>query len=155
VPFFKGADPGFISQVVMILKPAHFLPDDLVIEKGTAGDLMFFIASGNLDVVIDGKTIGHLKPGQFFGEIALLFGHMKRTASIRAVTSCSLYSLSRYDLESVLNIYPEMAENLQKIAEKRLEVEIGRITDSNKAAQRANPLAGAFKDSEDNLATDK
>jgi voltage-gated potassium channel len=69
VPFFKGADNGFISQVVMILKPAHFLPDDLVIEKGTAADYMFFIASGNLEVLLDDKPVAELSPGQFFGGI--------------------------------------------------------------------------------------
>ncbi len=137
VPFFKTADSGFINQVVMILKPAHFLPDDIVIEKGTAGDLMFFIASGNLDVISDGKTIANLRPGQFFGEIALLFGHMKRTATIKCSTSCSLYSLSRSDLDQVLEIYPEMADNLEKIAEKRLEADLVRIAEIAKKADRA------------------
>jgi CRP-like cAMP-binding protein len=126
VPFFKGADNGFISQVVMILKPCHFLPDDLVIEKGTAGDFMFFIASGNLEVMVDNVAVVELTPGQFFGEIALLFGHMKRTATIRAKTNCSLYSLSRSDLDSILEVYPEMAEKLQKTAEERIGQDLVR-----------------------------
>ena len=67
VPFFKGADNGFISQVVMILKPEHYLSGDVVIEKGTAGDLMFFIASGMLEVIMNDKVVAKLGPGQFFG----------------------------------------------------------------------------------------
>ncbi|KAJ3324451.1 hypothetical protein HDV06_006862 [Boothiomyces sp. JEL0866] len=126
VPFFKGADNGFISQVVMILKPAHFLKDDLVIEKGTAGDLMFFIASGTLEVVVNNVAVAQLSPGQFFGEIALLFGNMKRTASIRATSSCNLYSLSRSDLNFILEVYPEMAEKMQKIAEERIASNLGK-----------------------------
>jgi signal-transduction protein with cAMP-binding, CBS, and nucleotidyltransferase domain len=67
VPFFKGADNGFISQVVMILKPAFYLAADIVIEGGTAGDLMFFIASGTLEVISNEKVVASLSPGQFFG----------------------------------------------------------------------------------------
>jgi CRP-like cAMP-binding protein len=67
VPFFKGADNGFISQVVMILKPEHYLSGDIVIEKGSAGDLMFFIAHGSLEVIVNDKVVAKLGPGQFFG----------------------------------------------------------------------------------------
>jgi hypothetical protein len=59
-------------------------------------------------------------------EIALLFGHMKRTASIRAKTACSLYSLSRSDLDKILEVYPDMAEKLQKTAEERLAHDLQR-----------------------------
>eukprot|EP00842_Homolaphlyctis_polyrhiza_P000617 jgi/Hompol1/1556/HPOL_005632-RA len=45
VPFFKDADRHFITQVVMILRVCHYLPGDFVIEEGTIGDQMFFIAS--------------------------------------------------------------------------------------------------------------
>ncbi|KAI8892090.1 hyperpolarization activated cyclic nucleotide-gated potassium channel 2 [Globomyces pollinis-pini] len=81
---------------------------------------MYFISSGTLDVIIDGNKVATLSPGQFFGEIALLFGNMKRTATIKAVTSCTLYSLSRTDLGFILEVYPEMAEKMQKIAEERI-----------------------------------
>jgi CRP-like cAMP-binding protein len=133
VPFFKGASSGFISQVVMILRPVHFLPEDLVIEKGTAGDQMFFIATGYLEVVIDGgKVVGQLGPGQFFGEIAMLFGHMKRTATIRARSACSLYSLSRMELNLVLDVYPEMAEQLKRTAEERMIQDLNRKAELDK-----------------------
>lgn len=72
VPFFRDADNGFLSQVVMILKLCYFLPGDMVIEKGTVGDLMFFIASGTLEVVVDVKTVATLNPGQFFGGNTIL-----------------------------------------------------------------------------------
>jgi CRP-like cAMP-binding protein len=48
-----------------------------------------------------------------------------------------LYSLSRSDLDQVLEIYPEMADNLEKIAEKRLEADLVRIAEIAKKADRA------------------
>jgi hypothetical protein len=67
VPFFKDADHSFITQVVTILKVNHFLPDDFIIEQGTTGDQMFFIESGSVEVIVDGKAVAVLQPGQFFG----------------------------------------------------------------------------------------
>jgi CRP-like cAMP-binding protein len=120
VPFFKDADKYFISQVVMILKVNHYLPGDYVIEEGTSGDHMYFIASGTVEAIVNGVSRAKLFPGLFFGEIALLFGRMKRTASIRAVTHCVLYSLSRQDLNSVLELNPVMADKMKQVAADRL-----------------------------------
>jgi CRP-like cAMP-binding protein len=51
---------------------------------------------------------------------------MKRTSSIRAKTACSLYSLSRTDLDTILEVYPEMGEKLLKTAEERLTQDLQR-----------------------------
>ena len=45
---------------------------------------------------------------------------MKRTASIRSMTHCILYSLSRQDLNSVLELNPVMAEKMKQVAADRL-----------------------------------
>ncbi|KAL2912093.1 hypothetical protein HK105_208446 [Polyrhizophydium stewartii] len=120
VPFFKDADHFFITQVVMILHVTHYMPGDYVIEEGNIGDNMFFIASGTLEVIVGGTARAKLSPGLFFGEIALLYGRMRRTASVRAVTNCILYSLSRPDLNTVLECNPKMADKMRKVAEERL-----------------------------------
>jgi CRP-like cAMP-binding protein len=120
VPFFKDADKYFITQVVMILKVNHYLPGDYIIEEGTSGDHMYFIASGTVEAIVNGVVRAKLSPGLFFGEIALLFGRMKRTASIRALSHCILYSLSRQDLNSVLELNPVMAERMRQVAADRL-----------------------------------
>ncbi|KAJ3325256.1 hypothetical protein HDV06_005013 [Boothiomyces sp. JEL0866] len=120
VPFFKDGDKFFIAQVVMILKVNYYLPGDYVIEEGTTGDQMYFIASGTVEAIVNGVARAKLSPGSFFGEIALLFGRMKRTASIRAFTHCRLYSLSRKDLNSILELNPYMADRMKQVASDRL-----------------------------------
>ncbi|KAJ3262213.1 Potassium/sodium hyperpolarization-activated cyclic nucleotide-gated channel 3 [Boothiomyces macroporosus] len=120
VPFFKDGDKFFIAQVVMILKVNYYLPGDYVIEEGTTGDQMYFIASGQVEAIVNGVARAKLSPGSFFGEIALLFGRMKRTASIRAFTHCRLYSLSRKDLNSILELNPSMADRMKQVASERL-----------------------------------
>ncbi|KAI8813156.1 hypothetical protein BJ742DRAFT_866062 [Cladochytrium replicatum] len=120
VPFFSKADNGFIGSIVRVLQLNHFLAGDVVLEEGTSGEEMYFILSGVLEVVIGGRVQAQLMPGMFFGEIAVLFGRMKRTANIRAVTPCVLYSLSKRDLDVVLEDFPEVTEAMTVVANERL-----------------------------------
>jgi signal-transduction protein with cAMP-binding, CBS, and nucleotidyltransferase domain len=76
VPFFKDAERSFITQVVTVLKICHFLPEDIIIEQGSAGDNMYFIESGVVDVSVQGKTVANLHAGQFFGGLYLLMRNM-------------------------------------------------------------------------------
>ena len=53
-------------------------------------------------------------------EIAVIFGEMARTATIRAAIPCILYSLSKVDLDRVLREHPAVAVKIRKVAEERL-----------------------------------
>jgi CRP-like cAMP-binding protein len=54
---------------------------------------------------------------------------MRRTATIRGITNCNLYSLSRSELNYILQLYPEMAETIRKTAEERMVKDINRKKD--------------------------
>ena len=121
VPFLKDADRHFINQLVTKMKLKHFLTGDVVIDEGSSGEEMFFIASGSVEVITGGQVRATLDTGLFFGEIALVLGRMKRTATIRTQKPCRLYSLSRSDLENVLASYPVMQEKMIHVAKERLD----------------------------------
>ncbi|KAJ3256271.1 hypothetical protein HK103_005634 [Boothiomyces macroporosus] len=113
VPFFRSSEKGFISNLVMMLKPMHFLKDDIVIEKGSVGAQMFFISSGNLEVNLNGRVL----------EIALLLKNPKRTATIKALTDCFLFSLSREALYKIKDWYPDVGKKMQEMADERIEAD--------------------------------
>ena len=58
-------------------------PDGNVIEQGKANDAFYMVYEGDFSVIIDGKTIAHLNPGDFCGEISLL----RDTAATATVVS--------------------------------------------------------------------
>ena len=63
---------------------------------------MFIIKSGEVVVMgPDGTPSHHLGDGAFFGEICLLDTSLKRTASVRSVQQCELYTLSKEALDEV------------------------------------------------------
>lgn len=122
VPMFQGAEESFLKEIALELRPVVFTPGDFVFREGDPGNEMYFISRGRLDVLSgDGsilfKTLGE---GDFFGEIALLESR-SRTASIRAVDYCDLYSLDKETFDRVLNHYPNIAEHIQAEASLRNE----------------------------------
>ena len=60
---------AMIKEIVSLLKPVLVVPGGKVVRRGEAGDAMYFISSGAVEVGIepDPITIGS---GDFFGELA-------------------------------------------------------------------------------------
>eukprot|EP00762_Andalucia_godoyi_P006368 ANDGO_05937.mRNA.1 Cyclic nucleotide-gated cation channel subunit A len=134
VPLFQGADPQFISTIVMSMRPRVSLPNSYIIKKGEVGKEMFFISRGEVEVVSeDGAVVyARLKEGSFFGEIALVTSG-KRTASVRAATYCDLFVLMKEDFDEVLADFPEQAKAILQAAEARYNLIKKTSTSDDKA----------------------
>lgn len=70
-------------------------------------------------VVVASRHLGYLHPGEYFGEYSCLLGQ-ERSATVVASGYVELYSLSRADLEMVLQQWPELAEQFEAMGEYRL-----------------------------------
>eukprot|EP01006_Ploeotia_vitrea_P001001 TRINITY_DN104032_c0_g1_i1.p1 TRINITY_DN104032_c0_g1~~TRINITY_DN104032_c0_g1_i1.p1 ORF type:complete len:275 (-),score=119.17 TRINITY_DN104032_c0_g1_i1:39-818(-) len=119
VPFLKDKSEPFIRMLVSLLKSVVMSAGDVFIREGERGSRMFFIIKGDVQVYRDhnGETIRVLHQGDIVGELSLLFAST-RTASVRALTHCDLYSLSKRDLESVLLQYPQVALEVRQYAKE-------------------------------------
>jgi voltage-gated potassium channel len=120
VPFFKGASNILLLAIVEHLKPCIALPNEMIIRKGEIGHCMFFIASGSVEVLAaDGKTpVATLTEGNFFGEIALL-EKVPRSADVRSISYCDLYTLEKAALDFVIEQYPDFGRHICVMAEQR------------------------------------
>ncbi|QEN09256.1 cyclic nucleotide-binding domain-containing protein [Oceanispirochaeta crateris] len=120
VPIFKGANEEFIKEVILNLNPVVFTPGDYVVIKGEIGYEMYFISRGSVDVVSEDESIVYatLGAGSFFGEIALLLS-APRNATIKAKDYCDCYSLDKETFDQILVRFPEFAEKIREMAEKR------------------------------------
>ena len=120
VPLFQTAGEDLIREIVLNLTPVVFTPGDTIVTAGEVGFQMFFISQGSVDVLsADERTVyATLTAGQFFGEIALLLS-MPRTATIRAREYCDLYRLDKENFDRVIQRYPDFAERIHELAEKR------------------------------------
>ena len=68
----------------------HYEPGETLFNEGDAGDSVFMILSGRVEVLkrfgAEPRVVRRLGPGEYFGEMALL-GRHPRSATTRALTS--------------------------------------------------------------------
>lgn len=88
------------SHIAAICEVETFKAGSLIIQEGTDGESMYISAKGTLEVLNKGQHVCYMKPGEFFGEIALI-QESKRTATVVAKEDAVLLSLSRKDLFEV------------------------------------------------------
>ena len=127
VALFQDCESGFLAELVLKLKLAVFSPGDYVCRKGDIGREMYIVRQGKLSVVAeDGRQIyATLAEGSVFGEISILNikGNKqgnRRTASIRSLGYSDLFCLSKDDLWTALQEYPDAQESLMRRGEELL-----------------------------------
>jgi MFS family permease len=83
-----------IERLARALVPAQATAGEVVIREGDAGDTVYFIETGSVEVTRGGRHVAHLGPGEVFGEIALLRA-VPRTATITATSDSTFQTLER------------------------------------------------------------
>jgi voltage-gated potassium channel len=117
VPAFAGLDGAALAELVSLLRARKFPPHTIIIRKGDDGDSMYFIASGEVEVVLPHSVVV-LQEGDFFGEVAIL-GRIKRTATVIARRHSELLVLDAADVVKFMDQNPRVAGVLrEKMAER-------------------------------------
>lgn len=113
----SGLSDRQLAAVAKLLRPRFAVPNERIVRKGDAGDAVYFIGSGAVDVILPGRHV-HLGTGDFFGEMALLLGR-KRNADIVALTYCRLLVLRKSDFERFTAANPEAGSAIEAVAAAR------------------------------------
>ena len=118
VPFFASLGPAAIADVTHMLRTIDLPARTTIIRKGQAGDCMYFIASGEVEVDLPGKKVA-LGEGAFFGEMALL-GNNLRSANITTTRVSQLLVLDLVDFRLLMARHPDLAETIDAEAQRRV-----------------------------------
>jgi len=99
IPLLAQLSEEEMLRVKSDLRVRPFAKREVVLQKGGQGDSLLFLLTGSLqvvDITEDGRAVGlrMLKPGDFFGEIAVINGSL-RSASIVAMSSGLIALLPR------------------------------------------------------------
>jgi voltage-gated potassium channel len=117
VPFFAALGPSAIADVTHMLRTMDLPARTMIIRKGQAGDCMYFIAAGEVEVDLPGKKLT-LGDGAFFGEMALL-GNNLRNANITTTRVSKLLVLDLVDFRMLMARHPDLAETIDAEAKRR------------------------------------
>lgn len=124
IHFFRGQDSTFIVSVCKMLKACFFSPQDWIFKEGEVGLEMYFMQMGNVQMICyvnnQEVVLEAFSSGSYFGEIAILLDGLRREASARAASFCSMFSFTKAALSELLSMHPEVARSMQEEMEARL-----------------------------------
>src|ERR671934_1066672 len=124
VPLFADLSADSIERLAEAAKEVETPAGQVLVQPGTKGTGMFFIAEGTA-VVETKRQARELGPGDFFGELALMRQDATRTARVRAKTPLRCLALDRASFRRLTSEHPEVAASLLEIALARLAENAG------------------------------
>lgn len=123
IPLFAELNDDEMGKVKANLRVKCFARHETVIQKGSVGDSLLILLSGNLqaiDVTEDGRIVGlrMLSEGDFFGEIAVIQGSV-RSASVIALSKSLVAFLPSEITMHLFSHSPSVAQHvLRRLAAK-------------------------------------
>ena len=123
-PLFGDFSREDLMAVMQGLRFRAFQPGDIVVGDGEPADSLFVISSGRVKAFVKGaegryRATREMGEGEFFGEIAILYGR-PRTATVTAAEPCELLELDRTTVETLAATRPRVREVLRSFCEARI-----------------------------------
>eukprot|EP00986_Skeletonema_menzelii_P018432 scaffold26639_cov151-Skeletonema_menzelii.AAC.8 len=156
IPFLQQGNkvPQFVADCVSMFSPMVFNEGDFIVKEGTQADEMYFLVKGTAGVFYGSKLAAIINEGSYFGEIGCIMGMGGiRRASVKALTVTEVQALSKRNLNILLVEYPEVADELKKVARDRAsiaskgksrsssnEAESSKIASNETLSTSGNPL---------------
>jgi CRP/FNR family transcriptional regulator, cyclic AMP receptor protein len=127
VPLFADLERRELEGIASSLKERTFQPGQTVAAEGSGGVGFFVIDEGEARVTVQGVERGRLRPGDYFGEIALI-AESDRTATVVADTELRCLGMTAWD-------FRPLVEQNGKVAWKLLQALVQKL---RQAEQRAS-----------------
>ena len=106
------------------LVESRFRGGEFVFRQGDAGDRIYVVKSGEVEVVRDDPEKGEvvlarLGKGAYFGEMALL-SQAPRNASVRAATEVTALAIERDDFRALFSSIPAFEKSIRDVLKERV-----------------------------------
>lgn len=117
--------PEAIEEILPCIRTRHLRAGDILFRAGDAGDALYIVAAGKVDVLGDdsggttGRSIAQLGEGHAFGEMALLGGGGRRTATVRAIEDTDLLEIGKADFGRLIASDRQLAKAIERISHER------------------------------------
>ncbi len=114
-----------LVEVSRTIKPEIYQPNSAIIRQGEKGDKFYILLNGKADVFLNTPggselQVSQLKPGQYFGEMALLGGGV-RSATVKASHEgpASVVALNEEAFNTLIDDSRSLREELMGLVERR------------------------------------
>ncbi|MFI5362490.1 MAG: cyclic nucleotide-binding domain-containing protein [Elusimicrobiota bacterium] len=129
---FADLKGGEMGALVHALHARTYRPGEIIFVEGDIGRALFIMETGRVELTragADGKPIllYTLKPGEFFGEMALLES-LPRSATATAVETTRLHLLYRTKLDALLHAEPRIGVSIMGHLARLLSARLRRAS---------------------------
>ena len=114
VEAFKNLTPLELTDVAERMTRRQFMPNEVIIREGDAGEELFLISEGEVEVDRAGREVARLGPGDFFGELSLMSGD-PRNATVVATKPVDTYILGKDDFTAAIEASAGFREQLRRV----------------------------------------
>src|SRR5256884_4000121 len=113
VPLFKKLEPHELEHLAEEVDQVNYKTGETIFNEHDRGDALYILEEGRVriwvyDEDVKEVTLAELKPGDFFGELAVL-DRGERSSSATAVTDIHLHRLSSDDFQKFLTDHRDAA----------------------------------------------
>eukprot|EP00123_Amoebidium_parasiticum_P006924 comp17751_c1_seq1/m.17748 comp17751_c1_seq1/g.17748 ORF comp17751_c1_seq1/g.17748 comp17751_c1_seq1/m.17748 type:complete len:642 (-) comp17751_c1_seq1:249-2174(-) len=112
VPFLNGFNDEQYEKLAESCKFVNIPADVEIFKEGDEGREFCMIIHGEVKVTVGGREVTRMKPGSYFGEIALV-QNTKRTATVTSTTDCLLLVCEKENFEKVFASMPWVMADFQ------------------------------------------
>jgi len=111
VPLFKRLDAQELERLAEEIDQVNYKSGETIFHEHDRGDALYILEEGTvriwvMDEDVNEVTLAELKPGDFFGELAVL-DRGERSSSATALTDIHLHRLSSDDFQQFLIDHPD------------------------------------------------
>src|SRR5947207_13189335 len=111
VPLFKRLEPHELEHLAEEVDQVNYKDGETIFNEHDRGDALYILEEGSVriwvyDEDVKDVTLAQLKPGDFFGELAVL-DRGERSSSATAITDIHLHRLSSDDFQKFLMEHPD------------------------------------------------
>ncbi|XP_077416531.1 cGMP-dependent protein kinase 2 isoform X1 [Vanacampus margaritifer] len=99
--YLKRLEPQQLRDMVECMYLRKYQQGDYVVQQGEAGNHLFILADGKLDVFQQDALVSSMAAWTAFGELAILYNCL-RTASVRAVDKVCTWALDREAFQNIM-----------------------------------------------------
>jgi CRP-like cAMP-binding protein len=122
VPLFSHLSRKQLAQIAKVADEIDLREGKEMTREGTTGREFFVILEGSADVRRRGRKINSLKPGDFFGEIALVTS-VPRTATVAATSPVRALVVTDREFRHLLEESPDIKTRVMQAMAARLAPE--------------------------------
>jgi len=108
IPLFARVPRRHLRTILKRMSEYSYQDGVTILKDGRPGEVLFVLLDGEARVVRGKRTVTRLRPGDFFGETAVL-DQRPRTASVIAASPVRCLTLHRDDLREVAAEEPSVA----------------------------------------------